>query len=48
MYVHVPPGILWTATVQKSMDKISRGRASLETIQPGWSQKKKQKKRGKQ
>jgi hypothetical protein len=29
------------------MDKISRGRAALETIQPGWSQKKKQKKRRK-
>jgi hypothetical protein len=30
------------------MDKINRGRGALETIQPGWSQKKKWKKRRKQ
>jgi hypothetical protein len=35
---------VWTATVQKIMDKINRGRAALETIQPGWSLKKRRKK----
>jgi transposase len=43
-----PRPFVWTATVQKIMDKINRGRAALETIQPGWSQKKKPKKRRKQ
>jgi transposase len=42
-----PKPFVWTATVQKIMDKISRGRAALETIQPGWSQKKNRKKRRK-
>ncbi|HEX4121822.1 MAG TPA: IS630 family transposase [Verrucomicrobiae bacterium] len=39
-----PRPFVWTATAQKIMDKINRGRAALETIQPGWSQKKKPKK----
>jgi hypothetical protein len=43
-----PKPFVWTATVQKIMDKISRGRAALETIQPGcWSQKINRKKRRK-
>ena len=42
-----PKPFVWTATVQKIMDKISRGRAALETIQPGWLQKNKRKKRRK-
>jgi hypothetical protein len=30
-----PRPFVWTATVQKIMDKIKRGRVALETTQPG-------------
>jgi transposase len=43
-----PRPFVWTATAQKIMDKIKRGRSALQTIQPGWAQKKKRKKRRKQ
>ena len=40
-----PKPFVWTATVQTIMEKVARGRAALEAIKPGWSQKKNRKKR---
>ena len=40
-----PRPFTWTATVQTIMEKLTRARATLETIKPGWSQKRKRKTR---
>ncbi len=40
-----PRPFVWTATVEKIMAKIERARQKLEEIKPGWSQRKKRKKR---
>ena len=40
-----PRPFVWTATVEKIMAKAERARAKLEAIKPGWSQRKKRKKR---
>jgi transposase len=42
-----PRPFVWTATVEKIMAKIERARVKLEEIKPGWSQRKKRKKRRK-
>src|SRR6266699_2015630 len=38
---------VWTATVEKIMEKVERARQKLEEIKPGWSARKKRKKRRK-
>ena len=38
-----PRPFVWTATVEKIMEKVTRARATLETIKPGWSRRKKRK-----
>ena len=40
-----PRPFVWTATVEKIMAKVERARQKLEGIKPGWSQRKKRKKR---
>ena len=40
-----PRPFVWTATVANIMVKIERARQTLEAIKPGWSQRKKRKKR---
>jgi transposase len=40
-----PRPFVWTATVEKIMAKIERARQKLEKIKPGWSKRKKRKKR---
>src|SRR5438067_11919956 len=40
-----PRPFLWTATVEKIMAKVERARQKLEEIKPGWSLRKKRKKR---
>jgi len=40
-----PRPFVWTATVEKIMEKVERARQKLEEIKPGWSQRKKRKKR---
>jgi transposase len=40
-----PRPFVWTATVEKIMAKVERARQRLEGIKPGWSQRKKRKKR---
>src|SRR5258707_3073383 len=40
-----PRPFVWTATVEKIMAKIERARQKLDEIKPGWSQRKKRKKR---
>lgn len=42
-----PRPFVWTATVETIMAKIERARAKLEEIKPGWSQRKKRRKRRK-
>jgi transposase len=41
-----PRPFVWTATVEKIMAKVQRAREKLEQIKPGWSVRKKRKKRG--
>ena len=38
-----PRPFVWTATMEKIMEKVTRSRAALERIKPGWSQRKKRK-----
>ena len=40
-----PRPFVWTATVAKIMAKVERARQTLDEIKPGWSQRKKRKKR---
>jgi hypothetical protein len=40
-----PRPFVWTATVGKIMAKVERARQRLEGIKPGWSIRKKRKKR---
>ena len=40
-----PRPFVWTATVEKIMAKVERARQKLDEIKPGWSQRKKRKKR---
>ncbi len=40
-----PRPFVWTATVEKIMEKISRARNQLDKIKPGWAQRKRRKKR---
>ena len=40
-----PRPFVWTATVEKIMAKIERAREKLDEVKPGWSQRKKRKKR---
>jgi transposase len=40
-----PRPFAWTATVEKIMAKVERARQKLDEIKPGWSQRKKRKKR---
>jgi transposase len=40
-----PRPFVWTATVEKIMEKVERARQKLEEIKPGWSLRKKRKKR---
>ena len=40
-----PRPFVWTATVEKIMAKVQRARQKLEEIKPGWSRRKKRKKR---
>ena len=40
-----PRPFVWTATVEKIVAKIERARQKLEEIKPGWSKRKKRKKR---
>jgi transposase len=40
-----PRPFVWTATVEKIMEKISRARNRLDEIKPGWARRKKRKKR---
>lgn len=40
-----PRPFVWTATVAKIMEKVERARQTLEEIKPGWSLRKKRKKR---
>ena len=40
-----PRPFVWTATVEKIMEKLERARQKLEEIKPGWSVRKKRKKR---
>lgn len=40
-----PRPFVWTATVERIMAKVERARQKLEEIKPGWSQRKKRKKR---
>jgi hypothetical protein len=40
-----PRPFVWTATVEKIMEKIERARNQLDKIKPGWAQRKKRKKR---
>ncbi len=40
-----PRPFVWTATVEKIMAKIERARQKLDEVKPGWSQRKKRKKR---
>src|SRR5712692_5183787 len=40
-----PRPFVWTATVEKIMAKVERARQRLEGIKPGWSERKKRKKR---
>ena len=40
-----PRPFVWTATVEKIMAKVERARQRLEGIKPGWSKRKKRKKR---
>jgi len=40
-----PRPFVWTATVAKIMAKVERARQTLNEIKPGWSQRKKRKKR---
>ena len=40
-----PRPFVWTATVEKIMAEIERARQKLEEIKPGWSQRKKRRKR---
>ena len=42
-----PRPFVWTATVEKIMAKVKRARQKLEEIKPGWSVRKKLKKRRK-
>ena len=42
-----PRPFVWTATVEKIMTKVERARQKLEEIKPGWSVRKKRKKRRK-
>jgi transposase len=42
-----PRPFVWTATVEKIMAKVERARQTLEEIKPGWSVRKKRKKRRK-
>lgn len=42
-----PRPFVWTATVEKIMAKVERARQKLEEIKPGWSIRKKRKKRRK-
>lgn len=42
-----PRPFVWTATVEKIMAKVERARQKLEEIKPGWSLRKKRKKRRK-
>jgi len=42
-----PRPFVWTATVEKIMAKVERARQRLEGIKPGWSVRKKRKKRRK-
>lgn len=42
-----PRPFVWTATVEKIMAKVERARQKLEEIKPGWSVRKKRKKRRK-
>jgi len=42
-----PRPFVWTATVEKIMAKIERARQRLDEIKPGWSKRKKRKKRRK-
>jgi transposase len=41
-----PRPFVWTATVEKIMAKVERARQKLDEIKPGWSTRKKRKKRG--
>ena len=40
-----PRPFVWTATVESIMEKIDRARATLDEIKPGWSKRKRRKKR---
>ena len=40
-----PRPFVWTTTVEKIMAKVERAREKLEAIKPGWSQRKRRKKR---
>jgi transposase len=40
-----PRPFVWTATVESIMEKIDRARATLDQIKPGWSKRKRRKKR---
>ena len=40
-----PRPFVWTATVEKIMEKINRARNQLDKIKPGWARRKKRKKR---
>ena len=40
-----PRPFVWTATVEKIMEKIGRARNQLDKIKPGWERRKKRKKR---
>ncbi len=42
-----PRPFVWTATVEKIMAKVERARQKLEEVKPGWSLRKKRKKRRK-
>jgi len=42
-----PRPFVWTATVEKIMAKVERARQKLEEVKPGWSVRKKRKKRRK-
>ena len=40
-----PRPFVWTATVEKIIAKVERARQKLEEVKPGWSVRKKRKKR---
>src|SRR5258708_32922871 len=40
-----PRPFVWTATVEKIMEKLNRARNQLDKIKPGWARRKKRKKR---